>query len=103
MPGSEGGPDKARKKKNAALRKSDVLARVGGDEFVALLEGANNKTGEKILKRIYNRIEEYNQEPGRSQLLLMVSMGMSVATEKSGSMSDVLEEADHQMYRTKRS
>ena len=39
------------------LRENDLLARVGGDEFVALLDGASLETGREVAERLRQEIE----------------------------------------------
>ncbi len=82
-----------------ALRKSDTLARVGGDEFVALLEGADEKVAQEVLQRLNGEIVENNR--GQGQLPLMVSIGISTAEAETRPLEEVLKEADHRMYRAK--
>ncbi|MFO7875271.1 MAG: GGDEF domain-containing protein [Desulfovermiculus sp.] len=58
----------------SCFRESDILARVGGDEFVALLPQTDFADGEKIVHRIRSMVQKYNQaHPG--YLPLSLSMG----------------------------
>ena len=84
-----------------ALRKSDTVARMGGDEFVLLLGEMDNKddafnVGEKIL-------EDFRQPfliDGQS-LIITVSMGIAIYPESVDSMEELLKSSDRLMYSAK--
>ncbi len=84
-----------------AFRESDVVARVGGDEFAILLPNAPPPAVEKAYQRIDNAIKEYNL----SQKVppLSISCGYATGMKPSTSMIDLFREADNNMYREKRS
>ncbi len=83
-----------------ALRKSDILARYGGDEFVAFLPRTDYQTGKKIIDRIRDRIDKHNQTK-QDQLPLSFSMGMAVAEDAEKDIASVFKEADDLMYLNK--
>lgn len=85
---------------SAVIRKSDTVARVGGDEFVILTEGASEqavqRTAERILS-IFNEpfvIEEH-------RLLLSASVGVSLAPEHGTTLEELQAAADLAMYEAK--
>jgi len=82
------------------FRASDIVARVGGDEFVALLPKTGLEAGEKIVNRIYARLESYNQEQ-KSQIPLSLSIGLACAQSTSQDLNHVYKQADDLMYRDK--
>ncbi len=82
------------------FRASDIVARVGGDEFVALLPKTDLEAGEKIVNRIYARLESYNQKQ-KSQIPLSLSIGLACAQSVSQDLNQVYKQADDYMYRDK--
>ncbi len=45
-----------------AFRESDIFARIGGDEFVALLSNTTKDQAEEIVLRFQNNLEKFNRE-----------------------------------------
>ena len=83
-----------------SLRGSDILARSGGDEFVALLPRTDYQAGKKIVNRIRNQVEKYTRKM-RDQLPLNISIGMAVAEDAGKDLEAVFKDADDLMYRDK--
>ncbi|MCR4419300.1 MAG: diguanylate cyclase [Clostridia bacterium] len=81
------------------LRRSDVVARVGGDEFVALLPNTDEATGAAIVRRLQAAIEEYNRR--HTDLPLSVSFGLATAHTPGESLRQAYRQADDRMYREK--
>jgi diguanylate cyclase (GGDEF)-like protein len=86
-----------------ALRESDVVARVGGDEFVAFVSdlespGAAGVVAEKIIAALEAPILVQGT-PCR----VGVSIGLSLYPQDGGSADDLLRHADDAMYRIKKS
>ena len=71
-------------------RKNDILARLGGDEFVVLLPETDEKSAETLVARI----KERNSDP---------SVSCGIACWGSGSLEELINEADRRMYKDKKS
>ncbi|MDZ7761135.1 MAG: PAS domain S-box protein [Desulfovermiculus sp.] len=82
------------------FRESDVLARVGGDEFVALLPQTDFDDGEKIVNRIRSMVQKYNQAPTEF-LPLSLSIGLATATDRMTLLEETYKLADDRMYEDK--
>lgn len=81
-----------------ALRSDDVAARVGGDEFLALLPGADRTTAERVADRVRESfLRTRSTEQGAT---LTGSVGVS-AWRAGLSAHEVLAEADRALYAAK--
>ncbi|MEE6208518.1 MAG: GGDEF domain-containing protein, partial [Alphaproteobacteria bacterium] len=77
--------------------KHSPVFRIGGDEFVAILEGEDYENREDLLKSFETAVEEY-----RANGKVVVSSGMAVyQTETDDSYNDVFKRADKKMYERK--
>lgn len=87
----------------ACVRDEDVLARYGGDEFVAVLVGVDSGSGLKVAERIRRAVEE-RRFLSREGLTVRItaSIGLASFPEHARSRAEVLDLADRAMYRGKR-
>lgn len=88
--------------KEINMRKSDVFARVGGEEFTILLSDTslNGATiiAEKIRKTIENKSFTYNT----ISINLTISIGISELNEENTTIEDLYKKADKQLYIAKK-
>ena len=82
-----------------SLRVSDILARYGGDEFVAILPLTDEATCATIVERINKQVEELNQSSSATPL--SISIGFTSVLCPGDSLDEKLKEADDLMYRHK--
>jgi diguanylate cyclase (GGDEF)-like protein len=77
-----------------AFRSTDVIARVGGDEFAVLLVGADPNVTQRVLTRVHEELHQAG-----------ISVSTGTAQPAPGSLdselADLLDEADHAMYAAK--
>lgn len=83
------------------LRKLDVVARWGGEEFVAILPGANHATLGSMAERIRVMVEHSFVMIGDHKLGVTVSIGGTMAFGNDCAAS-IVARADEQMYQSKR-
>ena len=84
------------------FRESDVIARIGGDEFAVLAVLDKSDSAAAVGKRLQKQIDEFNQKAGRSFHLSM-SFGIEELNGASDvSLEDLLSRADRAMYGQKR-
>lgn len=84
------------------FRETDVVARIGGDEFAALVLESDPGTAPMILRRLEENLRRTNAE---DTLPFEISVSVGVADfdpEAPASIGDLLSLADHRMYAQKR-
>ena len=81
------------------VRARDVAARVGGDEFVILLPGADSKAAETVVWRINAAIADYNET--HPDIPLNISLGLATTRDSTAGLSETMIEADARMYHEK--
>lgn len=81
-----------------SFRLEDIIARIGGDEFVVLLPTTDAPGVKIIIERMKNRIDAYNKK--HSDLPIHISLGVSTA-ELGDSLHSHLKIADDLMYADK--
>jgi len=83
------------------LRHTDVLARFGGDEFVALLPDANATRALEVAQRIIKAIATTPLEYGGKSIATSVSIGLASYPDDGRSIDAIQGRADRAMYRAK--
>ncbi len=87
---------------SSVFRNTDIIGRLGGDEFTVLAIDCSMKEYEKIITRLEKQIIHYNQTSNQ-EFILAASHG--AAPRKPGSqctLEDLIEEADAELYKMKR-
>jgi diguanylate cyclase (GGDEF)-like protein len=83
------------------FRTSDVLARIGGDEFAVLAFEASNHNQELILRRLEKVLKKSN--PNEARYKLSFSAGVARFDPKHAiSLGELMAQADQAMYEQKR-
>ena len=83
------------------FRQSDIVARIGGDEFVVLSE-STDESGQIVLTRLYENIKDHNAK-GARRYTLSVSVGATQFDPNHPvSIDELLSKADALMYAEKR-
>jgi diguanylate cyclase (GGDEF)-like protein/PAS domain S-box-containing protein len=84
------------------FRSSDIVSRIGGDEFAILAVDADEDVVEALLRRLYKLINYFNARKGQ-KFKLSISIGhASYDRSQSLSLDDLLSDADRAMYHMKR-
>jgi diguanylate cyclase (GGDEF)-like protein len=84
------------------MRESDVVARIGGDEFVALLMHVNASNSISMIERKLNRaVVQTPYQINGIDIRIDISCGSAIYPDDSREISDLLQIADKRMYEKK--
>ncbi|MCF8026596.1 MAG: diguanylate cyclase [Desulfobacteraceae bacterium] len=81
------------------FRASDIIARMGGDEFAILLPGVDQDITEKLVRRMRQSIDNHNKT--NSSLPIYLSIGYAVSGQGTVDIQALFRDADDRMYRDK--
>lgn len=85
----------------AAVRSADTVARMGGDEFALVIDGASN---EAVIRAVAKRVLGTFNEPfivHGTQIRSTASLGVVVTGEKRHTVEELVRRADVAMYQAK--
>jgi len=84
------------------FRRSDIVARVSGDEFAVLAFETSEENAETLVQRLRSEFEALNDST-KERFQISVSIGMARHTgDNSVQLEELLKEADAAMYEEKR-
>ena len=83
------------------LRSRDTLGRIGGDEFVVLMEHCGIEQAVPVAEQLRDAVEELRFSWGESTFSIGVSIGMVEINPESASVNQVLQHADNACYLAK--
>ncbi|AEB12537.1 diguanylate cyclase/phosphodiesterase with GAF sensor [Marinithermus hydrothermalis DSM 14884] len=86
----------------ATARRTDLTARVGGDEFALLLPGADATTAQQVARRLQKALEAPVELEGRA-FILGASLGVARFPEDAQDLDGLIRAADVAMYAAKHS
>jgi diguanylate cyclase (GGDEF)-like protein len=89
----------------ALHRDRAIVGRYGGDEFVALLPGANRERAERYKQEVVKALQacEVIDEASGTIIPVGASIGIAIYPEDAASVTPLIELADSGMYAEKRS
>ena len=98
--------DRAIRETGAVLKKTfretDIIARMGGDEFAALLIDTAEESSPPLTDRVQRTVEEVNEAPDRRYRLSLSVGVVPFDPAKPCSLKDLLDRADSLMYEQKK-
>ena len=81
------------------FRSSDIVARIGGDEFAILLPQSDREALSQCCRRIRRKLEDYNH--GDAELPLSISIGSALDEAPPLNIKELFKHADNAMYKEK--
>lgn len=86
-----------------SLRRSDIVARYGGDEFIIVLPNTDAETAVRMVERVRNSLEDSPVlvNDGRT-IPLKMSYGVAAFPYDGSTVAELLAAADANLYRSKR-
>ncbi|WP_408956474.1 GGDEF domain-containing protein [Natroniella sp. ANB-PHB2] len=88
------------RKAAANIRKSDLIGRYGGDEFIIILFECNQEETELVKQKVKEAIEEPYETSCGEKLKITVSIGTYI-NDKTETTKEALSKADQELYKAK--
>lgn len=87
----------------AAVRESDLVARLAGDEFVILIEGVDSAdSAQRVVAQIRQRLAEPMALGNGRSVRLAASVGISLYPDHGHNANELVHRADQAMYQAKK-
>jgi diguanylate cyclase (GGDEF)-like protein len=83
-------------------RRQDIVGRVGGEEFAAILPETSIETAIALAERIRSHLRSMTITTSSVALTVTASLGVAEVAPADRSLADVLHRADQALYRAKR-
>ncbi len=84
------------------LRKSDILGREGGDEFLAFLPETSLEQAMHVVEKIKEAFKLHAFDFGDKKLLVSVSIGVIEVSPEIDTIEKLIKAADKELYKAKR-
>ena len=86
------------------VRQTDIVARYGGEEFAAILTNTERKGAFEIAERVRRNVADtrFPNESAQPNKDLTVSVGVATISSSISTLTDLIREADHALYRAKK-
>lgn len=84
-----------------SIRDTDVLGRIGGEEFALLMPETDLKSAQLLSERVRNDIEEMSIDMGSEILYVTASIGVDTLKEEDTTIQTILRRSDLALFRAK--
>ncbi len=84
-----------------ALRDGDLLGRIGGEEFLAVLPGSNMQQALDIAERLRARVEALANTDQAAEISTTISVGIAQMSASDHGIEDLERRADEALYQAK--
>jgi len=86
------------------FRKSDLLGKYGGDEFIILMKDVEEEYVPFVLERFKKRVAEHDFNPSTGKVsMLTISLGVSMFPKDGSYVENLIDKADKALYISKNS
>jgi diguanylate cyclase (GGDEF)-like protein len=83
------------------LRPNELFARIGGEEFVALLPNTRPREARSLAERVRTSFESACHRVEERIIRATVSVGVSLSNDGTADLAELLQSADQALYRAK--
>lgn len=83
------------------LRLSDVIGRIGGEEFAVILPDTGPREGQLIAERLRKKIENLGISYNNSVINITISLGVSPSFPDDTGIDSILQRSDAALYKAK--
>jgi diguanylate cyclase (GGDEF)-like protein len=87
----------------SSIRDNDLAFRYGGEEFAVILPSTDHAVAYQVAERVREDIASSVFEKGTLNIIVTVSIGISVYPEDADSIRDLISTADKALYKAKQS
>jgi two-component system cell cycle response regulator len=84
-------------------REVDMIGRYGGEEFIAILPGADEEDAALFAERVRSAVEQYVFRDEGKEIHMTVSAGVASGNGASGQPDELIKQADRALYVAKES
>jgi diguanylate cyclase (GGDEF)-like protein len=84
-----------------SVRSSDIVSRIGGDEFAIFLPQTPMETADAVLSRIEKGSLAFNEKNVDTPIKISISLGLSTMKSREESLEDTIRTAEDIMYKNK--
>ena len=84
----------------SVVRSVDYVARIGGEEFLLVLVGADEFSAQRVVRRLSEGTRKICPVPGKTSMGLSVSMGIAQYKSRE-SIDEIMRRADSALYEAK--
>lgn len=84
-----------------SCRDQDLVFRIGGDEFLLILQNTSREHALMVMERIHQACQKYNEETYDEAYFLSISMGLSTKESTQELIEVKIQQAEEAMYKRK--